>query len=98
MSHTELRFPFCKATTSAHGCREKWEVPIRLIIVVKNKNCQAYLCVFPVFPSSPLSRRFMIHFPRHLQHGLVWCRYVLNSTQPPFKLSELLQWGGCGAT
>ena len=53
-----------------HGWREKWEVPIRLIIVVKNKNCQAYLCVFPVFPSSPLSRRFMILFPRHIQHGL----------------------------
>ena len=55
----------------------KVEVPIRLIIVVKNKNCQSYLCVFPVFPSSPLSRRFSIfnklsfHFPRHLQHGLV---------------------------
>ena len=40
----------------------KVEVPIRLIIVVKNKNCQAYLCVFPVFPSSPLSRRFSSHF------------------------------------
>ena len=51
---------------------------IRLIIVAKNKNCQAYLCVFPVFPSSPLSRRFSIfnklsyHFPRHLQHGLIY--------------------------
>ena len=64
----------------------KMEVPIRLIIVVKNKNCQGYLCVFPVFPSSPLSRRFSIfnklsfHFPCHLQHGLTWPRFVLNST------------------
>ena len=79
-----------------HGWREKWEVPIGLIMVVKNKNCQAYLCVFPVFPSSPLSRRFMILFPRHIQHG--WPRFVLNSTQPQFDLSELLQWGECGAT
>ena len=82
-----------------HGCREKWAVPIRLIIVAKNKNCQAYLCVFPVFPSSPLSRRFMILFPRHIQHGLAaWPRFVLNSTQPHFELSELLQWRECGAT
>ena len=36
------------------------EVLIRFIIVVKNKNCQAYLCVFSGFPSSPLSRRFSI--------------------------------------
>ena len=75
-----------------HGCREKWEVPIRLIIVVKDKNCQAYLCVFPVFPSSPLPRRFNI---QSLRAGYVmasWPRFVLNSTQPHFELSELLQW------
>ena len=36
------------------------EVVIRLIIVVKNKNCQAYHCVFSVFPASPLFRRFSI--------------------------------------
>ena len=38
----------------------KVEVPIRSIIVVENKNCRAYFCVFSVFPSSPLSRRFSI--------------------------------------
>ena len=31
----------------------KVEVSIRFIIVVKNKNCQAYLCVLSVFASSP---------------------------------------------
>ena len=47
---------------SFHGFWEKrkGEVPIRLIIVIKNKNCQAYLCVFPAFPSFPLFRRFSI--------------------------------------
>ena len=35
----------------------KVEVLVRLIIVVRNRNCQAYLCVFFVFPSFPLSSR-----------------------------------------
>ena len=47
----------------------KIEVNIRLIIVVKNKNCQAYLCVFSILPSSSLSRRFCIFnklsYPHH---------------------------------
>ena len=29
---------------------------------------------------------------------MAWPRFVLNSTQPQFELSELLQWGECGAT
>ena len=39
---------------------ENVEVLIRLFIIVKNQNCQAYLCVFFVFPSSPLFCRFSI--------------------------------------
>ena len=74
----------------------KIEVNIRLIIVVKNKNCQAYLCVFSVFPSSSLSRRFCVfnklsfHFPRRLQHGLDL--FSTAQEQPLFDLSELLLW------
>ena len=55
----------------------KREVPFRLIIVVKNKNCQAYLCVFSVFPSSPFSLRFSFfnvvsfYFPRHRDRHVV---------------------------
>ena len=29
---------------------------------------------------------------------MAWPRFVLNSTQPHFELSELPQWGECGAT
>ena len=74
----------------------KIEVNIRLIIVVKNKNCQAYLCVFSVFPSSSLSCRFCVfnklsfHFPRRLQHGLDL--FSTAQEQPHFDLSELLLW------
>ena len=63
----------------------KVEVPIRLIIVVKNKNCQAYLCVLYVFPSSPLSRRFSIFRlpPFATSSSLSWpnmAYLVFNST------------------
>ena len=79
----------------------KIEVNIKLIIVVKNKNCQAYLCVFSVLPSSSLSRRFCIfnklsfHFPRRLQHGLDL--FSTAQAQPTACLCELLQWGECVA-
>ena len=71
----------------------KIELNIRLIMVVKNKNCQAYFCVFSVFPSSSLSRRFCVfnklsfHFPRRLQHGLDL--FSTAQEQPHFDLSEL---------
>ena len=38
----------------------KVEVLITLVIVAKNNNCQAYLCVFSVFPSYPLSLIILI--------------------------------------
>ena len=74
----------------------KVEVPIRLIIIVKNKNFQAYLYVFSVFPSFPFSRRFSIFSLRPFasSSSLSWpnmAYLVFNSTasfRPVSSLSD----------
>ena len=80
------------------------EVLIRSIIVAKNQNFQAYLCVFFVFPSSPLSCRLSIfilmlpsiHFPdRHFVFSVFnslisVCELRCGSALSPLKGTEIV--------
>ena len=73
------------------------EVHVRLIIVVENQNCQAYLCVFFVFPSSPLSCRSLSPYnKRHWGRGWI-IRYSREQTVMILKQPNLSRhWGrGC---
>ena len=62
------------------------EVLIRFIIVVKNQNFQAYVCVFFVFPSSALSCRFSIF-------SLISFTFLIIATPSCFKYFQQPNFG-----